>query len=338
MNRRFILFAIALGTTLYSGSVQAQELSSRVGGIDYERTAPLQARETPKFDTKQPPSGPGAALSYAVTFQGAGGVSVPGLLSRPARVATGARQPAVLLLHGLGGDKSQMALLGLMLSRLGYITLSIDAAGHGERPMIGGKPVNALSLAEMRTLSGQTVQDLRRAVDYLQSRPDVDSQKIGFVGVSLGGILGARFLAEEPRLACASLWAAGGDWGKLLSESQHPWAKGFRERGATNAEKIEAELMDVDPLKAIGKAVKRPVQFINGDKDDVVPVVCTKLLIAATNEPKEIITLPGGHIPNILEMAKQTISFLQKNINAPKATPPSGSTPGAPPPAHVPAE
>jgi dienelactone hydrolase len=218
------------------------------------------------------------------------------------------------LLHGLGGDKNQLQVLAMMLSGKGYTTIAIDVAGHGDRPKVNGKPIGEQDLAGMRTVAAQTVQDLRRTVDYLLSRPDIDPKRIGFVGVSLGGVLGARFLAEEPRVAAASLWVAGGDWGTLITTSAHPFAKRFRDTGDTDATKIRAALADVDPVPAISRAAPRPLLFLNGATDDVVPKASSDALFAAARDPKERVILPGGHTTSLFDMASRTIRFLDKHL------------------------
>lgn len=282
--------------------------STELAGIVYESKVPLEAKEVQRKDAEGKP-----LPIYHVTFRGGSNDPVPALLSVPAMPAPGKR-PAVLLLHGLGGDKNQLQALAMMLNGKGVITLAIDAAGHGERPKVGGKGIGEQDLAGMRTVAAQTVQDLRRALDYLAARPDVDPKRIGFVGVSLGGILGARFLAADPRVHCAALWVAGGDWGKLITTSAHPWAKAFRDRGETDPVKIRKALADVDPVNSFGSAVVRPLLFLNGDKDDVVPRPCSDALIAVAKEPKQALLLPGGHIPNLFDMASRTITFLSTHL------------------------
>lgn len=286
----------------------ASAQSTQLAGINYNPQLPLEAKEVQRKD------GEGKPLPvYRVSFKGGSDSDVPGLLGVPSTSAVGKR-PAVILLHGLGGDKNQLQALAMMFNGKGLVTLAIDAAGHGERPKFHGKPITELDLDETRTVAAQTVQDLRRATDYLCSRSDVDPKRIAFVGVSLGGILGARFLADEPRVACASLWVAGGDWGKLITTSAHPWAKAFRQRGQTDPEKIRLAMQDVDPVPAMGHAIARPILFLNGESDDVVPRACSDALIAATKGPKENFLLPGGHIPNLLDMASRTIAFLTTRL------------------------
>ena len=288
--------------------------TSTVAGVVYDPAAPLSAKLTQRKDAE------GKPLSlYNLAFAGAGGETVPALVSVPT-VRKPGKSPAIILLHGLGGDKNQLQALAMLLNGKGYITVAIDVAGHGDRPKVKGKPIGEQDLEGMRTIAAQTVQDLRRTVDYLSSREDIDTKRIGFVGVSLGGVLGARFLTEEPRVAAAALWVAGGDWGTLITTSAHPFAKRFRDTGETDAAKIRAALADVDPVPAISHAASRPLLFLNGATDDVVPKACSEALFAAAKGPKERAILPGGHIPNLFDMASRTIAFLEKNLNKPAAS------------------
>lgn len=279
------------------------------GGITYDPAAPLNADVRATFDSTNPPS---LSYTYTVKYTGGDNARVPGLLSIPVN-RTG-KVPCVILLHGLGGRKEDVFLLGVALARKGYASIAIDIAGHGERPKIGGKPVSELSVAEMRTLIGQTDADLRRAVDFLASREEIDGGRIGFLGASLGGIIGGLFTGDEPRIKGAVLWAAGGDWGKLITTSQHAFAQHFREIGATDATTIENTMHDVDPLTTIAGISPRPLLFINGDADNIVPPATTDLLFAAAREPKKRITLHGGHIPDIGQMITLSLDWLDANV------------------------
>ena len=97
--------------------------------------------------------------------------------------------PAVVLLAGSGGhkDTDYLRMSSDMLSTLGYATLSIDAQYHGDRTRPGRTgDIHLINSTTNRDAWVQTVIDLRRAVDYLQSRSDVDGKKIGYLGFSQG--------------------------------------------------------------------------------------------------------------------------------------------------------
>lgn len=281
------------------------------GGIRYDAAAPLEAVVKPQFDAKDPPT---LSYVYAVTYEGGEGSTVPALYAVPVRAE--GKIPAIILLHGLGGRKEDMAILSVALARRGYASLSLDIAGHGERPPIHGKSVEKFNRADLHLAAGQTIADLRRAVDFLVRRPEIDANRIGFVGASIGGIIGGVFAADEPRLRGIVLWSAGGDWGTLLTTSQHPWAKSYREGNAT-ATQIENDLRDVDPADALAQSLSfapRPLLLINGDKDTIVPAYCADKLFAAAKNPKKRIILPGGHLPDLPTMANETLLFLDANV------------------------
>lgn len=319
----FIAFLLIVGT----GGCRAAEnaaspappplpepVPTMLAGVRYDPAAPLRATVRPLFDAKKPPSGSGAVLSYAVGFRGGDNALVPGLLTVPLSSRKGEKRPCIILLHGLGGNKSNVFLIGVALARRGYASFAIDIAGHGERPKIEGKAVFDLSLPQMRRLSAQTVLDLRRAVDFLGARPEIDRARIGFVGISLGGIVGSVFVAEEPRVRAAVLWAAGGDWGGLITRSAHPFAQRFRKTGVTDPAKIAHEMADVEPTRYIAQFAPRPLLLINGDRDTVVPRASTDALYRAAREPKQMVFLQGGHIPDLSAMLAQTLDWLVQNM------------------------
>ncbi len=302
-----------------------------IGGVKYDPAPALNATVAPKFDVNSPPD---LALTYSVKFKGANDENIPAILTLPgkkapkagtaagsASVMASAPYPCVLLGHGIGGKKEDVFLLASFLAGKGYASFVMDTAGHGERPRLGGKTVYQLSPTEFRTMCGETVADYRRAVDYLITRPDIDASRLGYCGISLGGILGGVFVGDEPRIKTAVLWAAGGNWGKLMTTSS---LRGqINQSGATTAaakytEKdaaaLETILADVDPLNVLPKAAGRPLFFINGDKDMVVPVPCTEELYARVKEPKKRLVLPGGHIPDALRMTAETITFFNEHL------------------------
>lgn len=147
-----------------------------------------------------------------VVFRTTQGFLVPGFLELP---TTGTKPyPVVLLLHGWSGSKQVwwedegIHTGGLMRKALlgaGYAVFALDAAAHGERAAeIGYRSVNTpdnpFSYAE---ISIQTTKDYRRAIDYLATRPELDIQRLGLVGYSMGGMDSFYLLSVEPRIRAA---------------------------------------------------------------------------------------------------------------------------------------
>jgi len=118
-----------------------------------------------------------------------------------------ARHPAILCHHQHGGEfqvgKDGPAGLGadpnqhyaIELARRGYVTMVFDALCFNERQDATHKLRDddyeryeaMYRITEGRSLQGKYVWDARRALDYLETRPEVDVSRLGMVGHSLGG-------------------------------------------------------------------------------------------------------------------------------------------------------
>ncbi len=110
---------------------------------------------------------------------------VPLLVAAPTESA--GPLPAVICLHGTGEDKEALlAQYGETLARRGYLVAIPDIRTFGEREddYVFRAEVEIL---EGRSLWGLMIWDTLRIADYLRTRPDVDSDRLGLVGHSLGG-------------------------------------------------------------------------------------------------------------------------------------------------------
>jgi dienelactone hydrolase len=94
---------------------------------------------------------------------------------------------------GLGSDPNQH--YALELARRGYVTMVFDALCFNERQDAAGSLKDGdyeryeamYRIAEGKCLQGKYVWDARRALDYLETRPEVDATRLGMIGHSLGG-------------------------------------------------------------------------------------------------------------------------------------------------------
>lgn len=131
-----------------------------------------------------------------------------------AKAKTGGARPTVLYHHAHGGayDIGKLEMIeqrpGLQsppyadaLTALGYNTLCIDTWNFGERR---GRTESSLfkeMLWKGQVLWGMMVYDGIRAVDYLCSRPDVDADRIGTLGMSMGSTMAWWTAALDERVA-----------------------------------------------------------------------------------------------------------------------------------------
>ena len=134
--------------------------------------------------------------------------------------------PAVLCVHGhWAGAKQdpvvQARCIGLV--KLGFFVLCVDALGAGERAVekkLGqyhGEMTGAMLLPIGKPLSGIQVYENMRAVDYLQSRPEVDPDRIGITGASGGGNQSMYAGAFDERFRCVVPTCSVGNYQAYLS-------------------------------------------------------------------------------------------------------------------------
>ena len=144
------------------------------------------------------------------------GSRVPSVLYRPAK-PTG-RMPAIVVTCGHGGSKSQpfFTLMGQLYAKLGVACLVLDPVGEEERNARGRmgtrahdpEPVHRRADEAGRLIMGKLVFDTMRGIDFLLTRDDIDPDRIGVAGNSLGGAKAGWMLALDTRikLAIVSGW------------------------------------------------------------------------------------------------------------------------------------
>jgi len=217
-------------------------------------------------------------------------------------------------LHGLGGNKAGAQSFAHDLLKQGYATMALDAAYHGERAA-GKQPMYGTTFYRLRDGYMQTVIDYRRALDYLETRSDIDAKRVTLIGVSMGAIMGAILGGVEPRIKCPVLLVGGADRGLMSRVSQIAvWKKTRAENPNLDFDELSRIMAPADPLNFVDKISPRPVLMINGTKDDIVPVVANKLLHATAKEPKKVVWLEAGHLLPHDQTVPIIYEWLKKNL------------------------
>ncbi|RIV87737.1 alpha/beta hydrolase family protein [Aurantiacibacter zhengii] len=112
-------------------------------------------------------------------------------------------RPAVVFCNGLDSCKELLYWTRLPeeLARRGISTLCVDQPGSGEALRLQALPVDPHSESWAS-----------KGVDWLEERTDVDPERIGMTGISLGGHFAPRAVAYEPRFASGAVWGANHNW------------------------------------------------------------------------------------------------------------------------------
>ena len=103
---------------------------------------------------------------------------------------------AVILVHGSGGNKATLLNQLRLLAMDGFGVLALDLRAHGD--------------SQGDTITGvHEAQDVLGGLDYLKTRPDVDADKIGALGISLGAVVVLRAARETGDLRALILESLG---------------------------------------------------------------------------------------------------------------------------------
>lgn len=199
--RSFLFAALAYGSLCPEAGAQAS------APFDYDRSAPLNARVVQRVDSP-------SFVREKVVFDGRPGTRVPALVALP-RNSSGPR-PMIVLIDGIGGWKERWwqttswnrgrALIDSLLAA-GFGVAMADAPASGERTYENDY-VSAESFIgqpdRWREMGIGNAIETRRLLDYLVSRAEVDSSRIGILGLSHGGMLTFVLSAVEPRVKSAA--------------------------------------------------------------------------------------------------------------------------------------
>ncbi|AZF53550.1 Dienelactone hydrolase [Pseudomonas sp. R4-34-07] len=126
-----------------------------------------------------------------VTFNNQYGMQVAGTLFTPKNLAAGSKSAAIVVGHPMGAVRQQSAnLYATKMAEQGFVTLSLDLSFWGES---AGTPRNAV-LPDLYT------EDFSAAVDFLGTRPQVDRERIGAIGVCGSGSFVISAAKIDPRI------------------------------------------------------------------------------------------------------------------------------------------
>ncbi len=238
----------------------------------------------------------------------------------PQGVPAGARVPAVCVLHHLGGEFTIEEVLCDYLARSGVAALYVEFPFYNQRrPKDEPRARRIFSggdLEAFRDGARQAVLDVRRAGDWLLSRPDVDPERLGVVGISLGAMLGSIVGGVDPRFGRNVLIIGGGDLPSIFlhpSDETRGIRRTLEERGLTRAD-IEALVRPIEPCRFAHRLRGKHVLMINADRDEIIPRASTEALWRAMGEP-EIVWFKAGHVTiaaYLMDLLRLTRDHLQQ--------------------------
>jgi eukaryotic-like serine/threonine-protein kinase len=134
-------------------------------------------------------------------------------------------------------------------------------------------------------------KDMRRAIDYLVTRSDIDTTRLAYYGISWGGSLGGLLPAIEPRFKASVLFVAG-----LQMERARP---------------------EVDPINFLPR-IKIPTIMLNAKYDQIFPTATSQKpffrLLGTQPDRKRYVVYEGGHILPRTQLIRESMNWLDKYL------------------------
>jgi dipeptidyl aminopeptidase/acylaminoacyl peptidase len=211
------------------------------------------------------------------------GVTMVGTLRRP---VNSANPPLVLLLPGLDSTKEEFFYWENVFLKRGLATFSLDGPGQGECGY------NSFIRPDYEAA-------VSTALDVLTKRNDIDANRIGLAGVSLGGYYAPRAAAYEPRIKAAvgncGPWNFGECWENVPGLTRSAFK---HHSGATSDDdaKVRAHKLTLD---GTAQKIKQPLLIIHGKLDRLIPWQQAHKIVEAVGKNAELVMFENGnHVCN----------------------------------------
>jgi 2,6-dihydroxypseudooxynicotine hydrolase len=214
-----------------------------------------------------------------VPFEGA---TMVGNLRRPLGAE---RPPLVLLLPGLDSTKEEFFEWENVFLRRGLATLSLDGPGQGETGYTTYIHANyEVAVAAL--------------LDHLAARDDLDHDRVGAAGVSLGGYYAPRAAAFEPRLKAAVGVSGPFNFGEVWDARPSLTKETFAHHsGATSPEEAREKAFELD-LTGVAERIQQPLLVITGKGDRLVGWEESERIAREAPHGEFVLFEEGNHVCN----------------------------------------
>jgi dipeptidyl aminopeptidase/acylaminoacyl peptidase len=200
--------------------------------------------------------------------------------------------PAVALCHGFTGNRIEAHRLFVKMARMlaanGIAALRFDFRGSGESE----------GDFEQVTVSGE-ITDALAALEFLRKQPEIDHERIGLIGLSLGGCVAACAASRDGKVRALVLWAAVADL-KGMRERMQPEVQELLEKqgwidfgGWKVSKNFYDDAEKIDPLREVLR-YDGAVLIVHGANDPVVPVDHAHRYHAAFQCKKQLHIIPDA--------------------------------------------
>lgn len=215
--------------------------------------------------------------------------------------------PAVVIMHGWGGNAEMMLPLACPLHAAGFAVLLVDARNHGQS--------DSDTFASMPRFA----EDMASGLDWLAAQPEVDAGRIALLGHSVGAAASLLLASRRSDVAAVVSIAAFAHPERIMRRQMAAKRIPFQPLGWLVLKYVERAIghrfADIAPLSTIQK-IHCPVLLVHGDADRSVPVEDAELILAgAGGRDVTLLTLEGADhdsVEHIDSHGGELVRFLRR--------------------------
>jgi 2,6-dihydroxypseudooxynicotine hydrolase len=229
------------------------------------------------------------------------GTKLAGILRKPVGVT---KPPVMVMACGLDSTKEETEAYEAPFLARGIAILVFDGPGQGEAQY--DLPIR-----------GNYETAVKAVIDYIGTRADLDSNRVGMWGVSLGGYYAPRATAFDKRIkACIAL---GGPFnmGKAWDGLPELTREAFRVRSHGKTQEDGRQVALTLTLEGVAQNITCPIFIVNGRRDRIIPPADAERLAREVKGPVELMMIDdGNHIGNnrAYRWRSQTADWMKEQL------------------------
>jgi dienelactone hydrolase len=305
-HHAYALVLIALLCPAATAQGPAPEL---VRMFEYDRSAPLHTQES-LVATRD-----GVTL-HDISYASPKGGRVTAYLVVPSGKGP---FPTILFQHWGQGNRSSFVAEALLYGRAGAVCLLIDAPFSRSQPWYRSFKYDPTSDSD-RDMLIQGIVDLRRGLDLLMARADVDPKRIAYIGLSYGANTGAVLAGVDRRAKTYILMGGPPSVTEMYRTIEHPGVVELRKRMSKEAlEQYLARITPLDPIHYIGHSAPASLFLQFAREDWYITEQAALQSEKAASSPKQVRRYDVGHEFNDVQSLIDRAEWLRKQIGIAEA-------------------
>ena len=222
---------------------------------------------------------------------------------------------AVLFGHWGNGTRTEFIPEAKLYARAGAVSLLPDYPW--DRPQPWHKTPNHYDKPELdREIEIQAVLELRRGIDLLLARPDVDPKRLAYVGHSYGAQWGSILSAVDKRMKTSVLMAGVAEIGDIFLRGNDPGIIELRKsRPPGQFERYAQIAGEIDALHFVGHAAPIPLLFQFANFEQLFDKTSMEHYATTATDPKKVLYYDAGHDLNDPQALQDRYDWLAKYID-----------------------